>query len=179
MRQTEVVGEISFESVRVTVGGQKKVETGVDERAHLFGVENTTGIVHEVGPAIERSPGELLLMVLANQRSNLHTQDICSRHIVSLHTTLACARRRRHETRESRKAVWRRAKICRTRVSGARRRPRQPGTGDPADDRQHLKLQRVHPSKTSAASRILINSPNFDHSDAVVRLTRPRVEDTL
>src|SRR4029078_11895386 len=65
--------------------GQEEVEAGVDEIAQFLGVEDTSGVMHQVRVRIEGPTGNLLLVVLADEGGDLFPQPAAGRHSVSVH----------------------------------------------------------------------------------------------
>jgi len=76
-----VVRKIRLELFRVTIRRQEKIEAGIDQVAHLLGVEHTSGEMCEIGLGIEGSMRELLLVVTWRTK-----EAICSRSALTVDT---------------------------------------------------------------------------------------------
>src|SRR5260221_207084 len=74
--------QTGLEIFREAIRGQKEIEAGIDQVAHLVRVEHTACEMDEIGLNVERSIRELLPVVLANQGGDLFSQRSRG-HIVS------------------------------------------------------------------------------------------------
>ncbi len=88
---SRVVGKIGLELLGKTVGGEEEVQTRIDDVGDLVGVEHSACVVNQVRRWIECAPGELLLVVLLDQRFNPVPQITGFRHAVSFSDERAVA----------------------------------------------------------------------------------------